>query len=77
MDDNKAPRAVLIHREPIELSQLLKFAGLAESGGDAKLSITQGRVLLNGAVETQKGKKLKAGDLVSLGGETVIVQVGA
>lgn len=69
-------RTVVIRAEPIELAQFLKFAGAAESGGQAKQAITDGEVLLNGAVETRKGKKLVAGDKVTFGGETFVVQVG-
>jgi ribosome-associated protein len=68
-------RIVLIRAEPIELSQFLKFAGAAESGGQAKQAVVDGEVLVNGAVETRKGKKLLAGDKVTFGGETLVVQV--
>jgi ribosome-associated protein len=70
-----APRAVVVKEMPIELCQLLKFGGLAQSGGEAKQAIGEGRVLLNGTVETRKRKKLSAGDLVTFSGETVVVQV--
>jgi len=68
-------RVVLIREEPIELSQFLKFAGAAESGGQAKQAVADGEVFLNGVVETRKGKKLVAGDKVTFGGETLVVQV--
>lgn len=68
-------RIVPIREEPIELSQFLKFAGAAESGGQAKQAIVDGEVLVNGAVETRKGKKLVAGDKVTFGGETLVVHV--
>jgi ribosome-associated protein len=58
---------VEITREPIELHKLLKFEGLAASGGAAKALIAEGRVLLNGVVETQKRKKLVSGDCVEMG----------
>ena len=70
------PRTVNVKAEPIELCQLLKFAGLAESGGAAKAVISEGQVLLNGAIETQKRKKVMGGDRVTFGGETVLVKVG-
>ena len=69
-------RQVPIRAEPIELCQLLKFAGLAESGGDAKHLISQGKVSLNGAVETQKRKKVRSGDRVTFGLETIVVTLG-
>ncbi|MEN9662793.1 MAG: hypothetical protein RL324_1742 [Verrucomicrobiota bacterium] len=67
------PRPVVVRTVPIELCQLVKFAGLSESGGQAKQLIAEGGVKLNGAVETQKGKKLAAGDLVQVGEERVVV----
>jgi ribosome-associated protein len=67
---------VTVREEPIELCQLLKFAGLAESGGGAKQMISEGKVLLNGVIETQKRKKIRAGDRVTLGDETLLVKVG-
>lgn len=69
-------RTVEVRAEPIELCQLLKFAGLAESGGSAKQLITDGEVRLNGVVETQKRKKIMAGDKVTFGAETITVKVG-
>jgi len=68
-----APRPVIVRAVPIELGQLLKFAGLGGTGGEIKTAIKDGEVLLNGEVETRRGKKLAVGDKVSLGGETVIV----
>ena len=71
-----APRPVQVREVPIELSQFLKFGGLAETGGAAKQVISAGLVTLNGVVETRKGKKLAAGDQVTLDGKTIVVQVG-
>lgn len=72
---NKAaePRPVVVRAVPIELCQLVKFAGLSESGGQAKQLIAEGGVKLNGAVETQKGKKLAVGDIVQVGEESIVV----
>ena len=72
---NFKPRTVLVRETPIELCQFLKFGGLAESGGAAKQAISNGLVLLNGAVETQKRKKLAPGDNVTFAGETLVVKV--
>jgi ribosome-associated protein len=68
-------RPVTVRAVPIELCQFIKFAGLTDSGGEAKQAISEGRVRLNGAVETQKRKKLSAGDRVTLDGKVIIVQV--
>lgn len=78
MSDSKssAPRAVTVREVPIELCQFIKFGGVAESGGEAKQLINEGLVTLNGAVETQKRKKLVAGDRVTVRGQTLIVQLG-
>ena len=58
----------------IELNKLLKITQLASSGGEASRLISEGHVTVNGAVETQKRKKLKAGDKVELGGEVIEVR---
>lgn len=59
----------------ITLGQFLKFKGIAQTGGQAKLMIQGGAVLLNGEVETRRGKKLVAGDRVTLGGQTFTVDL--
>jgi ribosome-associated protein len=71
--DQSAPRAVTVREIPIELCQFIKFGGVAESGGEAKQLINEGLVTLNGAVETQKRKKLVVGDRVTVRGQTLIV----
>jgi ribosome-associated protein len=75
-DTESTPRVITVKAEPIELCQLLKFAGLAENGGAAKAYISEGRVLLNGTVETQKRKKVMGGDEVTFSDETIVVKVG-
>ena len=75
-DASAQPRTVTVRAEPIELCQFLKFGGLAATGGEAKAVISAGRVRLNGAVETQKRKKLRAGDRVDYNGQTLVVRVG-
>ena len=59
--------------EFIKLGQLLKAIGLVESGVEAKIVIQDGEVKLNGAVETQRGKKVVAGDVVSFDGKQIKV----
>jgi ribosome-associated protein len=71
-----AATTITVRAEPIELCQLLKFAGLTGSGGEAKQVISEGKVLLNGKVETQKRKKIVAGDRVTFGDETLLVRIG-
>ncbi len=55
----------------IKLGQALKAAGLAESGVDAKFAIQDGLVKVNDHVETQRGKKLVAGDVVEYNGNRI------
>ena len=74
--NDTTPKTILVREEPIELCQLLKFAGLADTGGEAKFIISEGLVLLNGEVETRKRKKVMAGDRITYADQTVIVQVG-
>lgn len=62
-----------IHSEFIKLDAFLKLSGLADTGGEAKLMVADGEVLVNGEVCTQRGKKLRPGDTVSFGGETLEV----
>ena len=66
--------SILIHTDFIKLDAMLKFAGLVETGGEAKLLIQQGQVQVNGEVCTMRGKKLRPGDTVTLAGRTVAVR---
>ena len=58
---------IAIRRETIRLDAFLKLTGLVDTGGQAKLLIQEGRVLVNGEVCPQRGKKLRPGDTVALG----------
>lgn len=64
-------RDVEINKQPVELYKVLKFEGLAESGGAAKMMIDNGNVKVNGAVETQRRKKIMGGDKIEFNGETL------
>ena len=57
----------------IQLDQFMKLTGMVSTGGQAKLAIQAGEVLLNGIVETRRKKKLKSGDEVTFNGQTIIV----
>lgn len=63
-----------IRDEYIKLGQLLKAAGLVSSGLEAKDVITSGKVLVNGSIELQRGKKIRPGDEVTFDGQSVKVQ---
>lgn len=64
---------IFIRDEFIKLGQLLKLAGLVGSGVDAKFLIQDGEVLVNGEVETRRGKKIYPGDVVEFDGAKVTV----
>lgn len=57
--------------EFIKLGQALKAAGLVDSGVVAKIVIQDGEVLVNGEVETRRGKKLYDGEVVSFDGQEI------
>jgi len=61
----------------ITLAALLKAAGLAGSGGEAKTLATGGDVLVNGEHENRRGRKLRAGDEVAVGGHLIRIRAGA
>ena len=58
----------------IKLGQALKAAGFVENGVEAKIEITEGNVLVNGEVDTRRGRKLYDGDEVSFNGQTIKIQ---
>lgn len=60
--------------EFIRLGQALKKAGLAGSGVEAKMVISDGLVKVNGEEERARGRKLHGGDVISYDGETVIIR---
>jgi ribosome-associated protein len=55
----------------IRLGQLLKVAGIVDSGGEAKTLIAEGGVTVNGETETRRGRQLHAGDLLAAAGQEV------
>ncbi len=59
----------------IRLDDFLKLAGVTATGGQAKLLIQAGEVLVNGEVETRRRRKLVAGDIVEFDGEQIEVVV--
>lgn len=68
-------RTVLIDREPVELYKILKFEGLASSGAEAKLFISEGLVTVNSEVETRKRRKMLAGDVLSFEGIELVLEL--
>ena len=63
-----------IQTEYIKLEALLKYAALVGTGGEAKVRIQSGEVLVNGEVCTMRGRKLRAGDDVTFDGTVVHVK---
>ena len=62
-----------LREDYIKLGQALKAAGLVESGVEAKIVIADGLVKVNGEVDTRRGKKLVAGDIVEYNGDKIEV----
>lgn len=59
----------------IKLDQFLKLIAIASTGGQAKLMIQSGKVLLNGELETRRGKQLVSGDVVTVGDRSFTVNL--
>lgn len=64
---------IKIHTEYIKLDDLLKFAGIIGSGGQAKAVILDGLVKVNGEVCTMRGKKLRGGEIIEFLGNKLKV----
>jgi ribosome-associated protein len=62
---------IKLREEYIKLGQAIKAAGLVGSGADAKGEILEGKVKVNGHIETQRGKKLHGGDIVEYNGKQI------
>lgn len=69
MDNN-----VKITTDFIKLDQLLKFAGAAAIGSEAKELVLEGKVKVNGEICTMRGKKIRSGDTVTVNGQDIIVE---
>ncbi len=67
-------QVIFIDTEFIKLQDLLKFAGLVETGGQAKILIQDGYVKVNGEICTMRGKKIRNGDIVTLDDDTLEVR---
>ena len=71
--------SITIHTSFIKLDQLLKYAAIAESGGDAKNLISDGCVTVNESICTMRGKKIVPGDCITVHREsqTITLRVEA
>lgn len=65
---------VYIKDEFIKLGQVLKLAGIAESGVDAKEMVINGQAMVNGEVDLRRGRKVYPGDEITCNGETFKVE---
>ena len=65
---------IKLREEFIKLGQALKAAGLVESGVEAKEVIQEGLVMVNGEVDTRRGRKLYAGDQLVFDGEEIKIE---
>ncbi|HWE71256.1 MAG TPA: RNA-binding S4 domain-containing protein [Acidimicrobiales bacterium] len=66
-------RDIAVTGGPIRLGQFLKLADLVDSGSDARQQIAAGAVRVNREVELRRGRQLRSGDVVTLGGESARV----
>lgn len=64
-----------IRDESIRLGQFLKLAGIVDSGSEAKLLLEDEQVRVNDVTETRRGRHLRSGDRVAVGGEVAEVEV--
>lgn len=69
MHTPESAESVQIQTEYIRLDACMKLAGRAVTGGEAKGRIAAGQVSVNGAVCTERGRKLRPGDAVSIAGD--------
>lgn len=65
-----------LEEEFITLQSLLKVSGLSETGGSAKAAIVSGQVRVDGEVEIRRGKKIRAGQVVSFADQQIVI-IGA
>ena len=68
-------KEIILSKQPVELFKILKFEGMAGSGGEAKMLIADGQVEVNGAIELRKRKKIVADDVIEFGGEKFVVRL--
>ncbi len=61
-----SPTSISIKKEPIRLSQFLKLANVVQDGLEAKIRITEGEVLVNGELETRRGRKIFVNDTIQI-----------
>jgi len=68
-------KEITLTKQPVELFKILKFEGMAGTGGEAKMLIADGQVKVNGVKETRKRKQIVADDVIEFGGEKFVVHL--
>jgi ribosome-associated protein len=68
-------KEIILTKQPVELFKILKFEGMANTGGEAKMLIADGQVKVNGAKEIRKRKQIVADDVIEFGGEKFVVHL--
>lgn len=66
-------KELILKSEYIKLGQALKAADLVSDGAEAKMVVQEGKVKVNDAVDTRRGRKLMAGDVVAYNGSEIII----
>lgn len=65
---------MIIKTEYITLGQLMKFAGLAHSGGDIKYLLQESEITVNDENENRRGKKLYPGDVIKINDQIITIK---
>ncbi|MFT3735339.1 MAG: RNA-binding S4 domain-containing protein [Rhodocyclaceae bacterium] len=73
----RATQTFTLNAEYIELDKLLKLLAIASSGGAAKAMVAEGMVHVDGELELRKTRKLRAGSVVEVAGETIRIEGAA
>lgn len=68
-------KIIKIHKEYIELQQLLKMVSIIQTGGEAKIFLKENIVLVNDLQENRRGRKLYPGDKIEVFGESYLIEV--
>ena len=70
-------KEVTIDTEYIKLSQILKLAGIVQTGGQSKILISSGKIEVNGETVKERGKKIRKGDKIKIEGiDEFVVEIG-
>jgi ribosome-associated protein len=73
--DTTTPDTTADDQPTITLTNVLKISGFADTGGEAKILIQNGDVLVNGVIETRRKRKLVEGDVISVRGEEFVLEL--